>query len=104
MPTVRVGSQVVATVNPKQKGGLPYVGPLLDHVVGENGENLTDVVTANSDGALTLKFSPYLDPITKSKDIVVMFNFSNHISNSSVKRSLGIVGKFFIQVLMHLKQ
>lgn len=103
-PTVRVGSQVMATVNPKQRGGSLYVGPLLYCIVGENEENFTDVVTAHSDGSLTLSFSPYPDTITKSKDIVITFKVWNHISSLSVKRSLGIVGKFFIQFLMHLQQ
>lgn len=103
-PTVRVGSQVVATVNPKQNGGQLYVGHLLYHVVGENGENFTDVVTATSDGSLIIKFSPYPNTITKSKDITVIFNFWNHISNSTVRKSIGVVGKFIIHVLMQLQQ
>lgn len=94
VPTVRVGSQAVANVNPKLRGGLPYAGLLLYHIVGENGENFTDVVTANSDGSLTLQFSPYPDTITKSKDVLVTFVFWNHISNSSVRKSLGVVGEF----------
>ena len=96
IPTVRQGVQAVATVQPKLNSSLPYGGPLSYHVVGESGENLTDIDTiADSDGSVQLRFMPSTDG-SSSKDVVVTFKIWNHVSSSASSQSVAVVGELSV--------
>ena len=96
IPTVRLGGQAVATVQPKLNSSLPYEGPLSYHIVGERGKNLTYIETIDDlDGSLQLRFMPTSDGIS-SKDTIVTFNIWNHVSSFASSQSVTIVGELSV--------
>jgi hypothetical protein len=92
IPTVRSGGPpAMALVSARLNSSQPYEGPFTYHLVGENGENFTDVIMTETDGSLKISFMPSAE--SNSKDVRVTFVVKNHISSYSTVKSVGVVGE-----------
>ena len=94
IPTIRAGGQsAMAILRTQLNSSSPYEGALSYHLIGENNENLTNIVSTETDGSLKVVFMPF---VSTSKDVLVTFKVWNHISSFNTQQSVGVVGKLII--------
>ncbi len=86
----------MALVSARLNSSQPYVGPFTYHLVGENGENFTDVIMTETDGSLKISFMPS-SVESNSKDVRVTFAVKNHISSYSTDKLVGVVGELYTE-------
>ena len=93
IPTVRHQHPAIVTIDARS-GGIPYVGPLIYQISGEDGRNLTGLESIESySGSVTS--SVMLEVVSQMESInrTVVVHARNHVSSAVASQSVGIVGK-----------
>ena len=83
----------MANITLYTKKGDPISGTFSYHFLGEDGDNFTSIETLVTDGVASLQFVPFSETVTQSTDVSVTLKVWNHISNSTGKNTVGVVGE-----------